>query len=118
MLIDDMEQGRRSNVVYALLFYVQKLGCDFVKWRAIYKITKHGPSQLAIDENARTLARYASICQNNGLVPLVEPDILRDGDHTLETCKEVRYHLFRFLGSSLYRNLNVCIIICLLLTLF
>ena len=94
MLIDDMEQGRRSNVVYALLFYVQKLGCDFVKWRAIYKITKHGPSQLAIDENARTLARYASICQNNGLVPLVEPDILRDGDHTLETCKEVRYHLF------------------------
>ena len=65
------------------------MGCDFVKWRAIYKITGNGPSQLAIDENARNLARYASICQNNGLVPLVEPDILRDGDHTLEKCMEV-----------------------------
>ena len=69
--------------------YFQKMGCDFVKWRAIYKITGNGPSQLAIEENARNLARYASICQNNGLVPLVEPDILRDGDHTLEKCMEV-----------------------------
>ena len=69
--------------------YFQKMGCDFVKWRAIYRITGTGPSQLALDENARNLARYASICQNNGLVPLVEPDILRDGNHTLENCKEV-----------------------------
>ena len=70
------------------------MGCDFVKWRAIYKISGNGPSQLAIEENARTLGRYASICQNNGLVPMVEPDILRDGDHTLETCKEVRFLIF------------------------
>ena len=67
------------------------MGCDFVKWRAIYQISGNGPSQLAIEENARTLGRYASICQNNGLVPMVEPDILRDGDHTLEKCKEVRF---------------------------
>jgi len=67
----------------------KKMGCDFVKWRAIYKISGNGPSQLAIEQNARTLGRYASICQNNGLVPMVEPDILRDGDHTLEKCKEV-----------------------------
>ena len=64
------------------------MGCDFVKWRAIYTISDNGPSQLAIGENARTLARYASICQNNGLVPVVEPDILRDGDHSLKTCKK------------------------------
>ena len=70
------------------------MGCDFVKWRAIYKISGNGPSQLAIEENARTLGRYASICQNNGLVPMVEPDILRDGDHTLETCKEVTFFIF------------------------
>ena len=67
------------------------MGCDFVKWRAIYTITANGPSQFAIDENARTLARYASICQNNGLVPVVEPDIVRDGDHTLEICKQVGF---------------------------
>ena len=67
------------------------MGCDFVKWRAIYKISGNGPSQLAIEQNARTLGRYASVCQNNGLVPMVEPDILRDGDHTLETCKEVTF---------------------------
>lgn len=86
----------------------KKLGCDFVKWRAIYKITKHGPSQLAIDENARTLARYASICQNNGLVPLVEPDILRDGDHTLETCKEVSTRVWASVFKAL-NDFNVCL---------
>ena len=67
------------------------MGCDFVKWRAIYNITSNGPSQLVINENARTLARYASICQNNGLVPVVEPDIVRDGDHTLEICQQVSF---------------------------
>ena len=77
------------------------MGCDFVKWRAIYKITGNGPSQLAIDENARTLGRYASICQNNGLVPLVEPDILRDGNHSLETCKQVLIFFFNLSTISL-----------------
>ena len=52
-------------------------------------ISNSGPSQLAIDENARTLGRYASICQHNGLVPVVEPDIVRDGDHSLDMCQEV-----------------------------
>ena len=64
-------------------------GCDFAKWRCVLKITDSTPSQLAIDENANVLARYASICQMNGIVPIVEPEILPDGIHTLERCQEV-----------------------------
>ena len=64
-------------------------GCDFAKWRCVLKITDSTPSQLAIDENANVLARYASICQMNGIVPIVEPEILPDGNHTLERCQEV-----------------------------
>ena len=57
--------------------------------RSVLKITKTEPSFLAIDENAHVLARYASICQKNGLVPIVEPEILMDGDHDLERAIEV-----------------------------
>jgi len=64
-------------------------GCDFAKWRCVLKITDSTPSQLAINENANVLARYASICQMNGIVPIVEPEILPDGNHTLERCQEV-----------------------------
>ena len=67
-------------------------GCRFAKWRNVIKITSQGlqcPSQLAINENATILARYASICQQNGLVPIVEPEILMDGDHTLEAAAVV-----------------------------
>jgi len=65
-----------------------KAGARFAKWRAVIKIdTKTGcPSALSIDENAHGLARYASICQENGLVPIIEPEVLMDGDHTLEDC--------------------------------
>lgn len=62
--------------------YVRK-GAKFAKWRCVLKIGAQEPSQLAIDENAHVLARYASICQANGLVPIVEPEILMDGDHDL-----------------------------------
>lgn len=61
-------------------------GARFTKWRAVLKIDQFSPSELAIEENARTLARYASICQANRLVPIVEPEILTDGTHDIETC--------------------------------
>uniref|UniRef100_A0A8C7VX68 Fructose-bisphosphate aldolase n=1 Tax=Oncorhynchus mykiss TaxID=8022 RepID=A0A8C7VX68_ONCMY len=61
----------------------KKDGCDFAKWRCVLKISDACPSALAIAENANVLARYASICQQNGLVPIVEPEILPDGDHDL-----------------------------------
>lgn len=61
-----------------------KKGCRFAKWRCTYKIGAAEPTQLAIEDNANVLARYAAICQANGLVPIVEPEILMDGDHGLE----------------------------------
>ena len=64
-------------------------GCDFAKWRCVLKITDSTPSPLAIHENANVLARYASICQMNGIVPIVEPEILPDGNHSLERCQKV-----------------------------
>lgn len=66
-------------------YYAQ--GARFAKWRAVLHIKDTigaTPSQLAIDENAMTLARYASICQANGLVPIVEPEVLMDGDFSIE----------------------------------
>lgn len=67
----------------------KKDGCDFAKWRCVLKITEKTPSQLAINENANVLARYASICQQHGIVPIVEPEILPDGTHDLERCQYV-----------------------------
>uniref|UniRef100_A0A8C9R994 Fructose-bisphosphate aldolase n=1 Tax=Scleropages formosus TaxID=113540 RepID=A0A8C9R994_SCLFO len=67
----------------------KKDGADFAKWRCVLKISEHTPSQLAIMENANVLARYASICQQNGIVPIVEPEILPDGDHDLKRCQYV-----------------------------
>merc|ERR1712106_704588 len=69
----------------------KKDGCDFAKWRCVLKIQQNGftPSQQAISENANVLARYASICQMNGLVPIVEPEILIDGEHSIQTSQEV-----------------------------
>jgi fructose-bisphosphate aldolase class I len=64
-------------------------GARFAKWRAVVKIGDGRPSHLAIQETAHTLARYAAICQENGLAPIVEPEILTDGDHTIETCAHV-----------------------------
>jgi fructose-bisphosphate aldolase class I len=63
-----------------------KEGARFAKWRAVLKIGPNEPSELAITENARNLARYAVICQENGLVPIVEPEVLMDGNHTIERC--------------------------------
>jgi fructose-bisphosphate aldolase class I len=73
--------------------YYEK-GCRFAKWRAVLKIGEGMPSSIAVTENAHILARYASICQENGLVPIVEPEILTDGPHTIETCAEISERVF------------------------
>jgi len=64
-----------------------KDGCTFAKWRCVIKINEEAgvPTDVAIQENAQVLARYATICQANGLVPIVEPEILIDGEHSLST---------------------------------
>ena len=68
-------------------YYAQ--GARFAKWRAVLTIGDTLPSPQCLDDNARCLARYAAICQQNGLVPIVEPEILTDGAHGIDKCAEV-----------------------------
>jgi fructose-bisphosphate aldolase class I len=65
------------------------LGAAFAKWRAVITIGPGVPSSYCIEANAHALARYAVLCQEAGLVPIVEPEVLMDGDHTIERCFEV-----------------------------
>lgn len=80
----------------------KKDGCDFAKWRSVLKIGKNTPSYQAILENANVLARYASICQANGIVPIVEPEILPDGDHDLDRSQKVTETVL----AAVYKALN------------
>ena len=63
-----------------------KLGARFTKWRAVYKITESYPSKLSIHSNAHALARYAALVQESGMVPIIEPEVLMDGNHGVEEC--------------------------------
>lgn len=76
----------------------KKGGCDFAKWRCVLHIGKHQPTHTALAENANVLARYASICQQNGLVPIVEPEVLCDGEHSLERCQKVKFFFLIKIG--------------------
>tara|TARA_Y100001936_G_scaffold251403_1_gene307264 strand:+ start:792 stop:1808 length:1017 start_codon:yes stop_codon:yes gene_type:complete len=66
-----------------------KLGARFAKWRAVYSISNNHPSEQCIKSNAHALARYAAIIQESNMVPIVEPEVLMDGDHTIDKCFEV-----------------------------
>lgn len=66
-----------------------KLGARFAKWRAVIDIAEGIPTEYCLRANAQALARYAALCQEAGLVPIVEPEVLMDGAHTLERCAEV-----------------------------
>ena len=66
------------------LYY--KLGARFTKWRGVYNISAKYPSKLSIHSNAHALARYSALVQECGMVPIVEPEVLMDGDHSAETC--------------------------------
>ena len=63
-----------------------KLGARFTKWRGVYSITKDYPSKLAIQSNAHTLARYAALVQESNMVPIIEPEVLMDGNHSAKDC--------------------------------
>jgi fructose-bisphosphate aldolase class I len=80
----------------------KKDGCQFAKWRSVLKIGTNTPSYQAILENANVLARYASICQANGLVPIVEPEVLPDGDHDLDRAQKVTETVL----AAVYKALN------------
>ncbi len=66
-----------------------QLGLRFAKWRAVIAVDKDIPTRTCIEANAHALARYAALCQEAGLVPIVEPEVLMNGDHTMERCFEV-----------------------------
>ena len=79
-----------------------KLGLRFAKWRAVIVVGNGIPTRGCIEANAQALARYAALCQEAGLVPIVEPEVLMDGDHTLERCREVTEEVLRTVFSQLY----------------
>ncbi len=71
------------------------MGARFAKWRAVIAIGDDIPSRSCIEANAHALARYAALCQEAGMVPVVEPEVLMDGDHTLERCRAVTEEVLR-----------------------
>ena len=78
-LVTDGLDGLRARLVE-----YRELGAKFAKWRAVIDIGDGIPSQYCIDVNAHALARYAALCQDEGIVPIVEPEVLMDGDHSIE----------------------------------
>ena len=79
-------------------------GARFAKWRAVLKIGDGRPSHLSVIESAHTLARYAVICQENGLAPIVEPEILTDGNHTIEVSAQVTERVLSQCIKSLHEH--------------
>ncbi len=79
-------------------------GARFAKWRNVYHISDSTPSRLAIEANAEVLARYAAVCQSLGIVPIVEPEVLMDGDHSLERCAEVSEAVLHALFHALHQH--------------
>jgi len=93
--LDDLEER---------LVHFKKLGARFAKWRNVFSISDASPSPLAIRAGAETLARYAAICQKVGIVPIVEPEILIDGDHSIAQCAGVCSHVLHAVSNALFEN--------------
>lgn len=82
----------------------KKTGACFAKWRAVYQISDHYPSRMAIKTHAELLARYAKICQSLDIVPIVEPEVLLDGDHSLECSADVTEKVHHAVFRALYKH--------------
>ncbi len=80
------------------------LGARFAKWRAVIDVGDGIPSRFAIKANAHALARYAALCQEAGIVPIVEPEVLMDGDHTIERCEQVTSTTLQTVFDVLYAH--------------
>jgi fructose-bisphosphate aldolase class I len=79
-----------------------QMGARFAKWRAVIAVGNGIPSRGCIEANAQALARYAALCQEAGLVPVVEPEVLMDGDHTLARCAQITEEVLRAVFEQLY----------------
>ncbi len=82
----------------------KKHGCRFTKWRAVYKISKTAPSEALIKKNAEDLASYAKICHAEGFVPIVEPEVLIDGEHSIDQSEEVTRRVLKELYAALHKQ--------------
>ncbi|MBA2492635.1 MAG: fructose-bisphosphate aldolase class I [Gammaproteobacteria bacterium] len=80
------------------------MGARFAKWRAVITIGDGAPSRQCYEANAHGMARYAALCQEGGLVPIVEPEVLIDGDHDIDRCEAVTEEIHRALFAELYRH--------------
>jgi fructose-bisphosphate aldolase class I len=81
-----------------------KLGARFAKWRAVIDIGDGIPTAFAIEANAQALARYAALCQENDIVPIVEPEVLMDGAHTIERCEDVTSTVLQTVFNQLFEH--------------
>jgi fructose-bisphosphate aldolase class I len=80
----------------------RELGAKFAKWRAVIDIGPGFPSYAAVSANAHALARYAALCQQEGIVPIVEPEVLMDGEHDIDRCYEVTEWVLKTVYEQLY----------------
>jgi fructose-bisphosphate aldolase class I len=80
------------------------IGAKFAKWRAVITIGENIPTSACVEANAHALARYAALCQEAGIVPMVEPEVLMDGAHSLDECYEVSEATLRTLFNQLYEQ--------------
>ncbi len=99
---DEITQGL-DGLARRLEGYKQQ-GARFAKWRAVYNVSATLPSRLAVEANAEALARYAAICQEQSIVPIVEPEVLIDGNHTIDRCAEVTEAVLHEVFHALHRH--------------
>jgi len=85
-----------------------RLGARFAKWRAVIDIGEHIPTRFAIEANAQALARYAALCQEQNIVPIVEPEVLMDGAHTIERCEQVTDEVLAAVFDQLHLH-RICL---------
>lgn len=99
---DKITQGLDGLAARLQVYKTQ--GARFAKWREVYPISEHNPTALGLDANAEMLARYAAICQAEGFVPIVEPEVLIDGGHTIERSAEVIEAVLHAVFHALHRH--------------
>jgi fructose-bisphosphate aldolase class I len=82
----------------------RELGAEFAKWRAVISVSDSLPTEACVAANAHALGRYAALCQEQGIVPIVEPEVLMDGTHTIERCEEVTGEVLHTVFAALHEQ--------------
>ena len=99
-----------DSITYGLDGLLERLegykaqGARFAKWREVYAITDANPTDLGLHANAEMLARYAAVCQGMGIVPIVEPEVLMDGNHDIDRCAEVSENVLHSVFHALHKH--------------